>query len=48
MKSLKWAGLLVAMVGLSLWIGLSAWAQTQNACADDIAEFCNKSAPLFR
>jgi Cysteine rich repeat len=45
MKSLKWVGLLVGMLGLSLWIGLPAWAQTKNACTDDIAEFCKDIRP---
>jgi Cysteine rich repeat len=45
MKSLKWVGLLVGIVGLGLWIGLPARAQTKNPCADDIAEFCKGVRP---
>jgi hypothetical protein len=45
MKSVKMIGLLVGILGLLLWMGLPAGAQTKNPCANDIAQFCKEVKP---
>jgi hypothetical protein len=45
MKGMKWIGLVLGIVGLTLWIGAPASAQTKNPCADDVQKFCKDVKP---